>query len=317
MTTVPTSVGRADAARPTGRGAGGRPPAAATSVSSRTWVRALSRDAGILPFFAYTGIFLLLPTILVIIGAFTARDGGFSLEGIHQALNARTAKIFWTTTWLAAVTAIVGAVVGSVIAYALSTAPQGSVSRRVITAFNSVLAQFGGVMLAFAFIAMLGTNGMITRLLHSLFSVDVPSNLLSSMAGIVLVYIYFQIPLMVIVFVPAVDGLRSEWRETTMSFGGTTRTFWLSVAGPILAPRFLGALLLLFANAFSAFATAAALISQQTIIVPMAIESAIRNENNTNMTAYAQVLALGMILVIAVIMALYAALQRKTARWEQ
>ncbi len=316
MTATITPAGRADSVRP----AGVTEPTPIPPASGRTvgaGLKSLIRNAPLLPFVAYTGVFLLLPTALVIIGAFTARDGGFTLEGIVQALNARTAKIFWTTTWLALVTAIIGAAVGAVIAYALSTAPQGSVSRRIITAFNSVLAQFGGVMLAFAFIAMLGTNGMVTRLMEGLLGVSVPSNLLSSMAGIVLVYIYFQIPLMVIVFLPAVDGLRTEWRETTMSFGGTTATFWRSVAGPILAPRFLGSLLLLFANAFSAFATAAALISQQTIIVPMAIESAIRNENNTNMNAYAQVLALGMILVIALIMTGYAALQRKTARWEQ
>ena len=127
----------------------------------------------------------------------------------------------------------------------------------------------------------------------------------------------FQVPLMVIVFLPSIDGLASQWREATSNLGGSAFTYWVRVAGPILAPSFTGALLLLFANSFSAFATAAALISQQTIIVPMEIQSAFRNEMNLTLDSYAQALALGMILVIAVVMALYALVQRRASRWLQ
>lgn len=302
---VAPGTGRADVAQPV--------PGA--PAPSRRASRALLAAAGTLPFFAYTGVFLLLPTALVVVGALTGPDGGFSLDGITSALTARTAQVFWTSVWLSATTAAVGAVLGAVIAYALSTAPEGSVTRRVVTAFVSVLAQFGGVMLAFAFVAVLGTNGLVTRILREQLDVLVSPGLLSSMTGLVLVYCYFQVPLMVIVFLPAVDGLRPQWREATMTMGGTTARYWWRVAGPLLAPSFLGSFLLLFANAFSAFATAAALISQQTVIVPMAIESAIRNENNTGMDSYAQALALGMIGVVGIVMALHALLQRRSARW--
>lgn len=120
---------------------------------------------------------------------------------------------------------------------------------------------------------------------------------------------------MVIVFLPALEGLRPQWREATENLGRSLWTYWTRVAGPILAPSFLGSLLLLFANSFSAFATAAALISQQTLIVPMEIESALRNENDLGMDAYAQALALGMIVVVALVMWAYAALQKRAARW--
>ena len=221
----------------------------------------------------------------------------------------------WTSTWLSAVTAAIGTVVGGVLAYALSTAPATIVPRKVLTGFSSVLAQFGGVMLAFAFIATLGTNGMVTRLVYEQLGLQVPPDLLSSMTGLVVVYAYFQVPLMIIVFLPALDRLRPQWREATAVMGGTTAQFWRRVAGPILLPQALGAFLLLFANAFSAFATAAALISQQTVLVPMAIESAIRNENNTGMDSYAQVLALGMVVVVALVMGAHALLLRRAARW--
>lgn len=270
---------------------------------------------GTLPFFAYVSIFLILPTLIVVVGAFRTKSGAWTLHGIHQVMTPLTLTIFWTSLWLSALTALIGAVVGGVVAYFLSVLARDGVGRKAFVALNSVLAQFGGVMLAFAFVATLGVNGLLTRLLKDLMHVSVSPGLLSSMTGIVMVYCYFQIPLMIIVFLPAVDGLRESWREATATLGGTTWDYWRCVAGPILAPSFCGAFLLLFTNAFSAFATAAALISQQTIIVPMEIESAIRNENNLGMDAYAQALALGMIIVIAIVMTCYALLQRRSSRW--
>lgn len=280
--------------------------------------RALANSLGVAPFFLYTGIFLLLPTVLVVIGAFTSKHGeGFTLNGFAVMFSERTLLIFWNSIWISAVTAIGGATIGAVLAYAISTLTPGSVMYRIIVAFNSVIAQFSGVMLAFAFIATLGVNGALTLLLRA---ADLPApdpSFLSSMPGIASVYLYFQIPLMVIVFLPAVSGLAPQWREATANLGGSTLTYWLRVAGPILAPSFVGSLLLLFANSFSAFATAAALISQQTIIVPMEIQSAFRNELDLGLDSYAQALAFGMIAVIAVVMSLYAIVQRRATRWLQ
>lgn len=287
-----------------GRGATAPRPA-------RRWGAAL----GVLPFFAYTGVFLVLPTLLVVVGAFRSREGAFTMNGLQQLVSERTIPIFVNSLVLSAVTAVVGAVLGAVIAYALSTAPPGSLARRAVTALCSVLAQFGGVMLAFAFIATFGINGLLTRLLKDWIGFQVNGQFLSTLPGVAVVYTYFQVPLMVIVFLPALDGLRIQWREATENLGGTTWTYWSRVAGPLLAPSFLGSLLLLFANSFSAFATAAALISQQTLIVPMEIESALRNENDLGMDAYAQALALGMIVVVALVMWAYAALQKRAARW--
>lgn len=282
--------------------------------NSMTW-RTARHAAVTAPFFGYLTVFLFLPTVIVVVGAFQDRKGAFTLNGIERMFTPATANIFLTTAWLSFASAAVGAVVGGVAAYALSTLPLTSSLRRIYTAVSSVLAQFGGVMLAFAFIAVLGKNGNFTRLMANSLGIAVPGNFLMTVPGLIVVYCYFQIPLMIIVFLPAVDGIRQEWRDATANLGGSTWVYWRRVAGPILLPSFAGSFLLLFANAFSAYATAAALISQKTIIVPMAIESAIRNENNLNMTSYAQALATGMIVVIAVIMVLYALLQRRSARW--
>ena len=181
--------------------------------------------------------------------------------------------------------------------------------RRVVTAACGVLAQFGGVTLAFAFIATLGLSGFVTVFLRDQLGIDIYSGgvWLFELPGLVLVYTYFQIPLMVIVFLPALDGIRPQWREATESLGGSTWYYWRRVAGPLLAPAFLGATLLLFANAFSAYATAAALVSQGSPIVPLQIRSALTSEVILGRENIGKAMALGMVVVVAVVMWLYAA----------
>ena len=145
-------------------------------------------------------------------------------------------------------------------------------------AASGVLAQFGGVMLAFAFLATFGFNGLVDDLppRHAARRPPADASWLYSLTGLAVVYTYFQIPLMLIVFLPSLDGLRQEWYDASASLGGSSWSFWRHVGGPILAPSFLGALLLLFANAFSAYATAAALISQGSPIVTLQIAEAVR-----------------------------------------
>ena len=129
-------------------------------------------------------------------------------------------------------------------------------------------------------------------------------------------YCYFQIPLMIIIFLPAVDSIRPQWREATESLGGNTFQYWTRVAGPILAPRFISAFLLLFASAFSAYATAAALFSQRSILVPLMIQGAMRNEMDPNQQGFAQVLAFAMIVVVAVVMMISHAVEKRAGRWQ-
>ena len=271
---------------------------------------------GTLPFFAYVTVFLVIPTLVVAIGAF-AGDGGFTWSNVAALGNSYVLDAFARSILLSAVTAAIGAVLGAVLAYALTTAKPGGPLRRVVTAASGVLAQFGGVTLAFAFIATIGLSGFVTVFLRDELGVDLYSGgvWLFELPGLVLVYTYFQIPLMVIVFLPALDGIRPQWREATESLGGSTWQYWTRVAGPLLAPAFLGSTLLLLANAFSAYATAAALISQGNPIVPLQIRGALTSEVVLGQQNLGKAMALGMVVVVAVVMTLYALLQKRTARW--
>ena len=291
-----------------------RPEVRARRAVGLTRARSL---LGTVPFFAYVTIFLIIPTLVVVIGAFAGNEGGATLDNVKALGNSYILDAFGRSIALSAISALVGAVLGALLAYALVTAKPDGVLRRVVTAAAGVLAQFGGVTLAFAFLATIGLSGFITVWLQDTFNVNLYENgvWLFELPGLTLVYTYFQIPLMVIVFLPALDGLRPQWREATESLGGTTWQYWTRVAGPLLAPAFLGSALLLFANSFSAYATAAALVSQGSPLVPLQIRGALTSEVLLGQQNVGKAMALGMVVVVSVVMALYTLLQKRTSRW--
>ena len=269
----------------------------------------------LLPFGVVVVVFLIIPTITVLIGAVYA-DGVFTLDRI-AALFTRTALSALTNSLLlSAISALVGAAAGAVLAWLIVSAAPDSTLRRAVLALCSVLAQFGGVALAFAFLATVGVNGVLTLWVQQLTGWNLAgSGWLYSLVGLVLVYTYFQIPLMVIVFTPALEGLRSQWREAAVSLGASTWAYWRDVAVPLLRPAFLGSVLLLFANAFAAYATAAALVSQGSLIVPLLIRTALTSDVVLGQAGFAYALALEMIVVVAVVMAAYRLVVRRSDRW--
>jgi putative spermidine/putrescine transport system permease protein len=280
--------------------------------------RWLRRDLlGVVPFIVFVGVFLVIPTLVVAIGSFAGNDGRPTLDNVKALADGYIVDAFVRSIALSAITAILGAVIGALLGYALVTARPESMVRRVVTSACGVLAQFGGVTLAFAFMATIGLTGFVTVFLHDSLGIDLyPGNVwLYDLPGLVLVYTYFQVPLMVIVFLPALDGIRPQWREAAESLGGSTWHYWRRVAGPLLAPAFLGSTLLLFANAFSAYATAAALVSQGSPIVPLQIRTALTSEVILGRENLGKAMALGMVVVVAAVMWLYAVLQRRTSRW--
>jgi len=273
---------------------------------------------GLVPFAAYVLLFLAVPTVLAIGSGFFTKDGAFTLSNVSALVDPVVLTTFVNSAGLSLLTAVVGAIVGALVCYALLGMNPEGVVRSTVDAVAGVLAQFGGVMLAFAFIATIGIQGVLKLFLQDTFGIDIFANgtWLYELPGLILPYIYFQIPLMVITFMPALAALKPQWAEANLTLGGTRSSFWLRIGVPVLAPSFLASLLLLFANAFSSYATAAALASQGSQIVPLQIRAALTSETVLGRENLAGALALGMIIIVGVVMALYSLIQRRAARWQ-
>ena len=286
------------------------PIATATDVGARP-VRAGRRPplawVGTVPFLAYAAVFLLLPTGLVIWNAFKGNSGGWTFANISALNTGPVRSAFAGSLKLCVISSVIGAILGAILAYAVASGNPDGLVRRLYIAGSGVLAQFGGVTLAFAFLATIGPAGL---LLHATWYFNFPW-------GIALIYCYFQIPLMVLVFLPAVDGLKIQWREAAENLGGSTWHYWRYVAGPLLAPAFTGAALLLFANALSAFATVEAWEDQINYVVPQSIGGSLISEVGLANVHEGDALALGMIVVVVIVMTGYFLLQGRAARWQR
>ena len=273
---------------------------------------------GLLPFAVYTGLFLFVPTIAIAVGAFTDPEtGAFTLGNLGIAFSGIYAQGFVTSIELSVISAVVPGVLGLAIAYAVQTSGNAGLQRAVSTA-SGVFANFGGVPLAFLFIATLGSSGLAVSWLKALgFDPYDHGFSLYSFVGIAIVYLYFQIPLMVLVITPALEGLRPAWREAAENLGASSWQYWRLVGGPVLAPSFIGSILLLFGGAFSAYATTQALTSGSLAITPIQIGSFLNGNVLSGQENVGKALGLGMVLIIAVVMVFYAVLQRRASRWLQ
>jgi putative spermidine/putrescine transport system permease protein len=252
----------------------------------------------------------------LLLGSFQSSGGGFTLVNFTRLLRPSIFRSYLVTVEVSLVTAVAGGLFGFLLAYAMTRdgLPRGV--RVFLSTFSGVASNFAGVPLAFAFIATLGRVGLATTILKNLLGLDLygAGFSLYSFWGLCLTYLYFQIPLMVLIITPALDGLRREWREASENLGGTSLQYWRRVALPILAPSLLSSVILLFGNSFGAYATAYALTGGLINLVPILIGAQIRGDvlHDPNL-GYA--LALGMVLIMTLCILGYASLKKRASRW--
>ncbi len=268
----------------------------------------------ILIFVGFTGAFLIAPAITLVIEAVSGPKGP-TLHYLAALDTYRYRTAFANSVKLSASSALVGLVAGGILASVLVRPGAPRALRAVVTSFAAVAANFAGVPLAFAFIASFGALGLVTIALKSA-GIDLYAAGFSlySLTGLTLTYAYFQVPLMLIVILPALEGLRREWREAAVVLGASRWQFWRHVGLPVLAPSLLAAFVLLFGNAFSAYATPYALTSGNIGLVTIEISNLLSG----NVTLDPQVgaaLAAGMIVVMTAVMGLYLLAGRRAARW--
>lgn len=270
-----------------------------------------------MPFVLYLLVFLGGPLYFVISGALSDPDGRPTLENLVATVTQpQYLAAFTSSLEISLVTALVGAVFGAFLAQAVLISRPESPLRRIVSTASGVLAYFGGVPLAFAFIAALGQTGLATIALRGV-GIDLYAAgfRIDSLTGLGLAYVYFQIPLMVILITPALEGLQPQWREAAENLGASAWAYWRHVALPMLAPALAGATLVLFGNAFAAYATALALTSGTIPLVPTAIASALSGNVLANQQNVGLALGFDMVIVIGVVMVAYLALQRRASRW--
>jgi putative spermidine/putrescine transport system permease protein len=274
------------------------------------------RWLGVLPFFAFTGMFLIAPVLRMVSRSFQDDSGNFTLDNYRALVDDQILRAYSGSIRLSIVTALIGVVVGFFIAWALSLGGLPRWLRTPVITFAAMASNFAGVPLAVAFMFTVGGNGILTTWLEMAgFDLYETGFALYKFVGLALVYAFFQIPLMVLVLIPAFDGLKKDWREAAENLGATSRQYWRYVAFPILLPSLLGTFLLLFGNAFGAYATAQVLTGGSgsalaTLLIGQQISGDVLNNQGLGMAV-----AVGMLVIMSIAILFYSRLQRRSERW--
>ena len=272
---------------------------------------------GVAPFTIFVAVFLLWPALSVFRLALQPVVGS-TKPAMLEAISGQYLSAILFSVRLSAITALIGMVIGTLVAIAIVAQDRFRGLRNLMVGYSAVAANQGGIPLAFAFIASLGMQGLYTRVLSE-FGINLTDMgfKISGFAGIVLVYLYFQIPLMTLVMLPAVDGLKVTLKEAAANLGASPRQYWRRVGVPLLSPSLLGGFLLLFANAFSAYATAFALSSGGTRLVSVQIRFFLQGNTITGKSNLGYALAAWMIIVMIVAMSGFLALRRVSEKWRR
>lgn len=283
------------------------------------WSYAITSWLGFVPFLLFCLLFEILPAVMIIQSSFVdSTTGALTLNNYSNMLSqASNVHAFQTSISLSVVTALAGAFFGFLAAYGLNNLRTNWL-RNLIISYSSIAANFAGVPLAFAFVSTLGVTGFVTVLLLRWFHIDLYNGLnfsLYTFWGLVLVYTYFQLPLMILITLPALNALRPEWREAATNLGASNFTYWRRIALPILLPSLVAATMLLFANSFGAFATAYALAQGSINIVPILIAFVVNGNVNLD-PGLGNALAVGMIVVLLIAVSLYTAMLRRVSKWQ-
>ncbi|HEV2638346.1 MAG TPA: ABC transporter permease [Actinocrinis sp.] len=288
--------------------------APSASRAPRT-ARRLGAWAALAPLLAYCAIFLGLPIYALVYESLRRTDpvtgaSGFTTANLSASWQGIYLTSMWTSLRLALLTAALSAAVGIVAALAISQS-RGRLLKQAVTAASGVLANFGGIPLAFCFIATAGTAGEVTNLIDKIY----PSFHLDSFVGLVLVYPYFLIPLMVLTTLPALEGLKAQWREAAAGLGGSAWQYWRLIGAPILLPALLGGFVLCFGSAFAAYATAKALVGDGVPLITLRIADVLSGNVIAGQENLGMAMSINTILVCGVVMAVYLPLRKRSSRW--
>jgi putative spermidine/putrescine transport system permease protein len=272
---------------------------------------------GVIPFFLFAIAFLIIPGSRLAVGSFQDNAGNFTTANFQSLQDRVTLSAYQVSIEISMVTAIMGGVFGFLMAFAVINGGLPKILRTGITTFSGVASNFAGIPLALAFLFTVGPLGLVTVWLQNIFHISLINDLgfrILSKIGLEIVYFYFQLPLMVLIIAPAIDGLKKEWREASENMGASPRQYWQYVALPILLPSILGCTVLLFGNAFGAQATAYQLTSGQIPLVTLLIGAQISGDVLHN-PGLAYAMAMGMVAIMGVSIVLYSILQRRSERW--
>jgi len=271
----------------------------------------------LLPFLIIVFLYEILPLIMMILSSFKSETDNSILFTIENYISAFTKLSYQRAIINSLRITILSTGFGILIGFLGAQAAHNSRGkfRNVFLTILNMTSNFAGVPLAFAYMIILGNSGVITQFAKT-YGVEFLTNFdLYSSTGLLLMYVYFQIPLSTLLLIPAFHGIRQEWKEANMLLGGHKFDFWAKVGIPVLLPSIFGTMSVLFANALAAYATAYALLMNNYSLLPVNITGMFTGDMTTRPHLGAALSVVMMLLMLVAIM-VSNYINRQTTKWK-
>jgi putative spermidine/putrescine transport system permease protein len=289
--------------------------APATIPAARAIQKWLTDWLPALPLLAIAFGMLVAPAVTLLLQSFAADGGGMTLEHWAKILASRGAqRAIGASIGIGAVCATISLLIGGPLAWLIS---QMLPARRSIwLAVLNVAANFGGIGLAFAYVASLGTYGMVTLAMKALGLPFTPPSS-STFWGLVLAFEYNNLPLFVLLTIPAMGMLKKEWVEAAQTASATVWQFWRMVGLPILLPFLSAGWLLIFTWTIGLFGLPIALTSEGTVakIRLLTLEIGFVLRSSFTGPQQAAVLAVILMAIASVSLITYRSILKRALRW--
>jgi ABC-type Fe3+ transport system permease subunit len=266
----------------------------------------------ILPFFIFLGFFELYPIFNLFVKGFFNDKGVFTLQYYKNIFTVDQYKVAVRNSLLFSTAAsLFGGVFGTLVGYFISKL-KGNTKNFLLSLYSLPLT-LSGLVVAFAFIVLLGRNGVINQLIRMIFNLpkDFYINIYS-WPGIVFVYGFFQIPLMTLTMAATFENLDKSLVEAARNLGCTTIQTWKYVIIPSLAPGFISGLSIQFAGMLGAFGTVLALVGGEKNL--LSIQIYFQTSESTYNLPQSAALSVTLILIIAVVLSILNAIEKSLKR---
>ena len=269
-----------------------------------------------LPLLILALFFIFLPIASMLKDSFTMPEaGGFTLDNYKTIL---TDSVYIVATknsiYLSLISSVVGLILSFFIAYSINEIGKKG-QNRVLSILNMV-SNFVGLPLYFAFVVILGNTGVFVLALRAI-GINLSSVFrLYSMDGLMLLFIYFQIPLGSLMLVPAFQAIQPAWREAAELLEAPPWKFWTRIGIPVLMPSILDTFGLLFANAITAYATVILLVTTSIPLLPVKITTMFTGEM-TQQKEMGSAVAIWMVFLMLLVIAVCNFIKKRLCRGGQ
>ena len=261
-------------------------------------------------------VFLVLPTIELVVRSFYTPDLGPTLSFWEDTLTSNGSRRAITTSislglWCAGLALVIGGPLAWMISRMVTS------KRSTWLALLNVGANFGGIGLAFGYMAALGTYGMVTLGVQKLFSGFLPPEI-GSFTSLVMAYSYTNVPLFVLLTLPAMGIIRNEWLEAAETCSASRWQFWRYIGLPVLTPFLAAGAILIFTWSIGLYGLAYALgrtasttgeLRLITLQIGLTLNTGVGKEER------AYVLAVVLLLLATGSLFLYRLMLKRALRW--